>query len=180
MAINQSTHFPKRRNDLAAEFVRQILHYNPHSGIFTWNYRSDVQQNWNAKFPGKIAGNYHSKSGYHRISINNARYRSNRLAWLYMTGAWPINEIDHIDLDLAMEKQSLRDAETRLAAYRPRVGQSFPLADELAEKQAALLELDAELAATASIVNEGAPAGGAEPADAIPENHEPEPEREAA
>ena len=89
-------------------------------------------------------------------------------------------KIDHIDLDLTMEKQALRDAETRLSAYRPRVGQSFPLADELAEKQAELLELDAELAATASIVNDAAPANDTEPADAIPANSEPEPEREAA
>jgi len=89
-------------------------------------------------------------------------------------------KIDHIDLDLTMEKQALRDAETRLSAYRPRVEQSFPLADELAEKQAALLELDAELAATASIVNDVAPAGGVEPADARAADGEPDQEREAA
>jgi hypothetical protein len=89
-------------------------------------------------------------------------------------------KIEHIDLDLTMEKQTLWDSETRLSAYRPRVGQSFPLGDELAEKQVALLELDAELAATASIVNEAAPALGVEPADAEAADGEPEPEREAA
>jgi len=89
-------------------------------------------------------------------------------------------KIDHIDLDLTMEKPTLRDAEARLSAYRPRVEQSFPLADELAEKQAALLELDAELAATASIVNDVAPAGGVEPADARAADGEPDQEREAA
>jgi hypothetical protein len=65
---------------LSAQELRTILHYDPDTGIFTRN--------------GKICGTV-EKSGHVSIQINKIRYYAHRLAWLYMTGEWPKDQIDH-------------------------------------------------------------------------------------
>ena len=69
--------------------LKRLLTYDPETGIFKWNvYRSD-----NAR-AGDIAGAM-EKTGYVDISVNAKRYKAHRLAFLYMTGSWPKNQIDH-------------------------------------------------------------------------------------
>lgn len=46
---------------------------------------------------GSIAGGPPNKRGQISIGIDRRRYLIYRLAWFYMTGQWPPNEIDHID-----------------------------------------------------------------------------------
>jgi len=69
--------------------LKEMLYYNPETGLFTWL----VSKKGHIK-AGDIAGYIHS-SGYRIICINGKRYRAHRLAWLYMTGAWPECQIDH-------------------------------------------------------------------------------------
>lgn len=75
---------------LTQETLRHRLLYNPDTGIFSWR---DVPEN---KFPGKITGTI-CCYGYQVIQIDNVQYRGARLAWLYMTGEWPAEHIDHRD-----------------------------------------------------------------------------------
>lgn len=35
--------------------------------------------------------------GYWQISVFGVRYKAHRLAFLYMTGAWPVADVDHIN-----------------------------------------------------------------------------------
>lgn len=99
-----------KRNDLTAEYVRSILDYDPKTGIFRWKYRNNAPQAVNTRWAGMVAGRKAS-NGYWDISINYKRYQSHRLAWLYMTGEWPKEEIDHKDLGKANNKwQNLRQA----------------------------------------------------------------------
>ena len=68
--------------------LKKILSYDQETGDFTWLV--------GAKMAGKIAGSAHNK-GYLKISNNGKCYLAHRLAWLYVNGTMPLNEIDHIN-----------------------------------------------------------------------------------
>jgi len=75
-------------NLFTQDYLKSILHYDPATGFFTWV---------GARYPsrnGTRAGTV-ARCGGIDIRINNEGYKANRLAWLYMTGAWPENLIDH-------------------------------------------------------------------------------------
>lgn len=78
-------------SDLTAERVRELLHYEPATGIFTRRIRTS-----NRTKVGAIVGADNGK-GYLQISVDWRLYSAARLAWLYMTGEWPKEEIDHIN-----------------------------------------------------------------------------------
>lgn len=77
---------------LTAERLRFLLSYDPNTGKFI---RLVGGKGFRAGFP---AGDLHKASGYAYIGIDRKRYRAHRLAWLYMTGEWPI-EVDHMNGD---------------------------------------------------------------------------------
>jgi len=71
--------------------LKEILHYNQDTGIFTWlKYKQR---------PSKIGSEagWVRKDSYKAISIMSKQYFAHRLAWLYVTGKHPKNQIDHID-----------------------------------------------------------------------------------
>ena len=73
----------------SAERVRELLHYDPLTGIFTWLFITS-----NRVKVGDVAGSPDGR-GYIGIRIDNRRHSAHRLAWLYVYSAWPVNEIDH-------------------------------------------------------------------------------------
>jgi hypothetical protein len=77
-------------NALTAERVRELFHYDPLTGYFSWK----IDRASNAK-AGDRAGCI--RDGYVRISINGTSYSAHRLIWLWMTGEWPRQEIDHVN-----------------------------------------------------------------------------------
>lgn len=79
-------------NSLTAAQLRELLHYDPSTGIFTW--RVAPANNTPA---GSVAGA--DCDGYRLIRVAGGRYRAHRLAWLYMTGEWPSCQVDHRDTD---------------------------------------------------------------------------------
>jgi hypothetical protein len=82
---------------LTADELRQRLDYDPKSGLFWWKERPGNNW-WNSTFAGGPAG-WLSGRGYIYINVHRRSYRAHRLAWLWMTGEWPTEEIDHIDGD---------------------------------------------------------------------------------
>jgi len=78
-----------------SEYVKKRLKYDPETGVFIWKPRAGDKW-WNANFAGEIAGTINNK-GYRRIMIDGKPYMVARLAWLYVHGEWPKNEIDHIN-----------------------------------------------------------------------------------
>lgn len=77
-------------SELTAERLREVLGYDPETGLFRWRVRTS-----NVKV-GDVAGCMR-KDGYLIISINGRLHQAHRLAWLYVNGEWPPAEIDHID-----------------------------------------------------------------------------------
>jgi len=72
--------------------LKEILHYEPRTGIFTW-----LSVLCNRVKAGDRAGSLHA-NGYMYIGVDNKSYRAHRLAWFYQTGEWPTDDIDHIDM----------------------------------------------------------------------------------
>ena len=84
----------KYRNDLTAEYVRSILHYECNTGRLVWKDRPSTYARVNARQRGTVAGVI-SKLGYRQVFIDGAKYTASRLIWLMQTGRWPKDEIDH-------------------------------------------------------------------------------------
>lgn len=82
---------PKNHPELTAERLREVLSYDPETGIF----RRKVATAQCIKV-GAIAGSPHSK-GYLRIMVDNRSYLAHRLVWLYVYGRWPADQLDHIN-----------------------------------------------------------------------------------
>jgi hypothetical protein len=77
---------------LTAERLRELLHYDPETGVFTWVARPRS----GPSRVGQRAGGA-ERDGYVRLKVDGGRYSAHRLAWLYVTGAWPVAEVDHIN-----------------------------------------------------------------------------------
>lgn len=91
---------------LTQERLKELLHYDPETGIFTRisapSQRSDLL--------GKVAG-ANNGSGYKMISIDGIKYYCHRLVWLYVHGAFPEDEIDHMNGSRSDNRfKNLRDA----------------------------------------------------------------------
>jgi HNH endonuclease len=91
--------------------LKEVLDYCQETGDFKYRIRSGSR----AKI-GEIAGYKHSE-GYRIISVCNRRFYAHRLAWFYVTGTWPDELIDHINMDRSDNRfLNLRLADRKLNA----------------------------------------------------------------
>jgi len=75
--------------DLTAARVREVLEYEPSTGVFTWRVMLS------SRGPvGRVAGSINPK-GYVVIQIDGSRFYAHRLAVLYVDGTWPTDLVDH-------------------------------------------------------------------------------------
>ena len=92
-------------NELTAEYLRSILHYDPATGIFTRKVRTS-----NSVKVGDVAG-CPEGGGYLQIKLQSRKYKAHRLAWLYVYGSWPKDQLDHINRNRSDNRISnLREA----------------------------------------------------------------------
>lgn len=75
---------------ITQERLKNLLHYNPDTGVFT---RRNTFRNLTA---GSVVGCV-GAGGYMQCSLDNKMYKMHRLAWLYVHGRWPADQIDHIN-----------------------------------------------------------------------------------
>lgn len=76
---------------LTHDRLLEVLDYNRETGIFRWKVSLS-----NRAIAGNVAGTCH-KGTYIRISVDKQIYEAAPLAWFYVHGVWPTNEIDHKD-----------------------------------------------------------------------------------
>lgn len=79
----------EKESVLSADQLKLVLRYEPETGLFI---RLHGQRNRK----GHVAGST-GVSGYVAITVGKFSYRAHRLAWLYINGEWPRDEIDHIN-----------------------------------------------------------------------------------
>lgn len=91
---------------LTADRLREVLRYSPSTGEFHWRIMCSARRP-----AGMLAGDKKKGSGYILIGVDGCRYRAHRLAWLYMTGEWPKQQVDHKDRNRSNNKwENLREA----------------------------------------------------------------------
>ena len=73
--------------------LKELIHYNPDTGVFT---RISSPRKHNI---GIIKTCASSGTGYFLIGLFGKLYYAHRLAWLYVHGVWPKEQIDHINRD---------------------------------------------------------------------------------
>lgn len=71
--------------------IEDQLSYNPITGFFHWIVAKPKIH------IGMRAGCVYSR-GYRRIKIDGKSYKEHRLAFYFMTGEWPKDQVDHINL----------------------------------------------------------------------------------
>lgn len=84
---------------ITQERLKQLLHYDPTTGVFT-----RIKSN-RADRLGKQPGAVNSK-GYVQIRLDGTLYVAHRLAWLYCYGEFPKNQLDHFNGDKSDNKLS--------------------------------------------------------------------------
>ena len=89
--VNLNAEEPKRVGAMITqERLKEVLDYGPETGVFVW------LQKRGRRAVGQIADSPTSY-GYTRIHVDGRTYMAHRLAFLYMTGEFPPEEIDHIN-----------------------------------------------------------------------------------
>lgn len=78
-------------NDLTAQRVRELLDYDPETGLLTWRVTRGKAR------VGAVAG--HVRDDYIVLGIDGRSHLAHRLAWLHAYGSLPVHQIDHRDGD---------------------------------------------------------------------------------
>lgn len=103
---------------LTAERFRSMFSYDQATGIFT-SKRKTCQ-----KMPGDPVGALRP-DGYLQIYIDGITHLAHRLAFLYMTGSWPADLVDHINHIRADNRWlNLREADSAINVQNTSVNHS--------------------------------------------------------
>lgn len=120
---------PKVNQGVTLERVRELLDYDRASGQFRWRaHRSSRVR------AGSLAGNV-SQYGYRQICIDGKSYRAHRLVWLWETGQWAPEMLDHANgqrddnrfgnLRTCSQSQNLQNKRSKRGSTSKYTGVSF-------------------------------------------------------
>ena len=91
---------------LSHERLKEVLDYDPETGISTWL----VDRRGTAR-AGARAGCIHTSHGYRQLRIDGKNYLEHRVIFFWMTGKWPDQDVDHRDMDKLNNRwHNLREA----------------------------------------------------------------------
>ncbi len=112
-----------KRNAITPAVLRELLNYDPETGAFRWKERdvswfqpsarrsaAHICALWNARYAGKPALTAKNQDGYRHGYILGVHVKAHQVAWAWVHGCWPENEIDHGDGDEANNRiRNLQD-----------------------------------------------------------------------
>jgi hypothetical protein len=78
------------RNSLTQARLHEVLRYDPLTGLFT------RVAPLKGRRVGTVAGCVNS-NGYVQLAVDGSLYLAHRLAWFYIHGVWPADDLDHKD-----------------------------------------------------------------------------------
>lgn len=93
--------------------IGDLLRYEPDTGFLFWLHRRVDHfaagrhtarhscAKWNAIYAGKKAFTCQMDNGYLQGRIFGGAFLAHRVIWALMTGAWPVEQVDHINGDRA-------------------------------------------------------------------------------
>lgn len=78
-------------SNLTAQRLRELFDYDDSTGHLIRRVTTSCRS-----LAGSVAG-HQDKTGYRRVVVDGSQYLAHRLIWLYVTGDWPTDCIDHIN-----------------------------------------------------------------------------------
>lgn len=72
--------------------LKELVHYNPDTGIFTWK-NSTLRRTAGAEIGSEFEAPCGKK--YRHVRVLNTMYLVHRLAFVYITGSFPLEDVDH-------------------------------------------------------------------------------------
>jgi hypothetical protein len=79
----------KRADALTAERARELLSYDPETGVLRWR----LDRGGKAR-AGTVAG-YLNTNGHRQLEVDGVAYLTHRVIWLMAYGRWPATGTDH-------------------------------------------------------------------------------------
>lgn len=96
--------------------LRELVEYDRETGCVTWRNRDRVHfsadnqfKTWNRRYAGTQAGWLDSK-GYRAMRVLGRTVKAHHVAWMYVYGCWPAQQIDHINFDTVSDAGAARAA----------------------------------------------------------------------
>jgi len=90
--------------DVSFDQVSRLLFADFQQGKLFWNERpremfsaDRLFNSWNARYSGTEAFTNKTMAGYYQGSIFGKKYLAHRVIWLLNFGAWPDQQVDHIN-----------------------------------------------------------------------------------
>lgn len=81
----------------APEALRQLLRYEPETGQLFWLESRAGQHGFNKQYMGREALAGKHPDGYKQGTLSGKSVLAHRVVWAVVYGAWPIEDIDHIN-----------------------------------------------------------------------------------
>jgi hypothetical protein len=81
---------------LTQEQAKELFFYDPEEGILRWRKRPSGR---NTSLIAGYKKQDHGKPAYWVAMVNYKNYKIHQIIWVYMTGEWPSQFVDHKDLD---------------------------------------------------------------------------------
>lgn len=89
-------------------YLRQRLDHERVPGKLYWREWLPHGPSWNARWAGREAFATVRPRGYRQGTLDGRKHLTHRVIWAMIHGAWPEDEIDHIDRDPSNNDENLR------------------------------------------------------------------------